>query len=258
MKDVKNYLINFGLSKTEASVYTILLKIGRANGYQITKELGISKSTVYQALNSMCKNGYIFMYSGVTKEYEAKDPKLLFLDFEKNYSENKKGLEEAINKLVPKKETTFFYRFEEKENIRKTIYEIINLAQREIYISTDFDLEEYQELFLKTISKGIRIILVTNNRKNGINLKSDLYYENCFTNCILNTKFLIVVDMKYCSVITCSKYQINGIYTNDNIFTEIILENIYRKIEKIENKKEELLKRDIKVSSLCEVSNIMG
>lgn len=183
MKDVKNYLINFGLSKTEASVYTILLKIGRANGYQITKELGISKSTVYQALNSMCKNGYI---------------------------------------------------------------------------STDFDLEEYQELFLKIISKGIRIILVTNNRKNGINLKSDLYYENCFTNCILNTKFLIVVDMKYCSVITCSKYQINGIYTNDNIFTEIILENIYRKIERIENKKEELLKRDIKVSSLCEVSNIMG
>ena len=78
MQDVIDKLMGFGFTKTEAIVYVTLLKFGKMNGYKMAKELNISRSNVYQTLESLYKKGYVFMTPGDSKEYEAKDPDILF------------------------------------------------------------------------------------------------------------------------------------------------------------------------------------
>ena len=77
MRNIVNRLIEVGFSKTEAMIYMTLLKLGKANGYKLAKELDLSKSTIYQTLDSMYKVGYILLIpNGYQTEVRNMKPKI--------------------------------------------------------------------------------------------------------------------------------------------------------------------------------------
>ena len=98
MEKIVNRLIKVGFSKTEAIIYITLLRIGKANGYRLAKELELSKSTIYQSLETMYRNGYILLIPNSSKEYEAKNPELLFEEIERLFFENSLNLKQMIRK----------------------------------------------------------------------------------------------------------------------------------------------------------------
>ncbi len=61
MTELVTKLMDFGFTKTDALVYINLLKNGRASGYKIAKEIGLSRSSVYSSIDNLYKNGCIFM-----------------------------------------------------------------------------------------------------------------------------------------------------------------------------------------------------
>ncbi|MGY0246143.1 helix-turn-helix domain-containing protein, partial [Klebsiella michiganensis] len=109
MNELVKTLMGFGFTKTDANVYINLLKNGRSSGYKIAKEISLSRSSVYSSIDSLYKNGFIFMADGNTKEYQAKSPELIFSNIEKQTIENINVLKKELSRMMLQEEKEFIY-----------------------------------------------------------------------------------------------------------------------------------------------------
>ena len=51
------YLMHFGMSRQEATVYLRLIEAGKQTGYEIARDTGISRSNVYASLAALVGKG---------------------------------------------------------------------------------------------------------------------------------------------------------------------------------------------------------
>ena len=51
------YLMEFGLTRQEATIYLNLMERGMQTGYEVSKQTGISRSNVYRALAGLVEKG---------------------------------------------------------------------------------------------------------------------------------------------------------------------------------------------------------
>ena len=58
MGELVNTLQDMGLSMNEAKAYQALLRHGPANGYEISKRSGITRSVIYGVLDRLADKGY--------------------------------------------------------------------------------------------------------------------------------------------------------------------------------------------------------
>ena len=62
--------MNFGLTRQEASIYQCMLTEGKITGYEVAKQIGISRSNAYNSLASMTEKGAVYLVTeGTTKKY---------------------------------------------------------------------------------------------------------------------------------------------------------------------------------------------
>jgi sugar-specific transcriptional regulator TrmB len=64
-------LMEFGLSRQEASLYLCLLVEGDLNGYELCKSTGISRSNVYTGLAGLVDQGAAWLIEGDSTRYRA-------------------------------------------------------------------------------------------------------------------------------------------------------------------------------------------
>lgn len=260
MKDTITRLIELGFSKTEAAIYIALLQMGKANGYKLTKELGLSKSTIYQALDVMYKNGYILMIPNGSKEYEAKDPEILFESMEKRFFENSINIKKDLAKLKNYGKKDFFYKLEGMENINKTFSEIINNARKEIYLNTDFNLLNFKNELKAAIERGVRIIAFCFNKLDSMGLKIEIYHKSNLKEDYKHpSRIMAVIDLEKSFVVTKVNDSIDGIYTDNKVFTKIIAEHIHSDIymAKLAKVYEETFNESIKVDTMHERNDLI-
>ena len=63
-------LMEFGLTRQEASIYQCLLGEGKMTGYEVAKQTGISRSNAYNSLASMTEKGASYLVEeGTTRKY---------------------------------------------------------------------------------------------------------------------------------------------------------------------------------------------
>ena len=62
-------LMEFGLTRQEAGIYGCLISEGKTTGYEVAKQLGISRSNAYNSLASMTEKGAAYLVEeGTTKK----------------------------------------------------------------------------------------------------------------------------------------------------------------------------------------------
>ena len=54
-------LMEFGLTRQEASIYQCLLTEGKVTGYEVAKQTGISRSNAYNSLANMTEKGAAYL-----------------------------------------------------------------------------------------------------------------------------------------------------------------------------------------------------
>jgi HTH-type transcriptional regulator, sugar sensing transcriptional regulator len=87
-------LKEFGLSTKEVKVYLAILKLGNAPVVNITKITSISRSTVYDTLNSLISKGLVKSYMKDKKtHFDATNPNVLL--------QRQKDKEKIIRRLLP-------------------------------------------------------------------------------------------------------------------------------------------------------------
>lgn len=231
MDKIIDKLMMFGLTKTESLTYIYFLKNGVSSGYKIAKEMSISRSSVYQAIDSLYSRGYLLLVPSKSKEYKAKDPELLLEELESKYIENTKFLKDELKNFKDPEEDNYFYNVEGFENIISKGKAIINSSEREIYINTDIDLKEILPELKSAKKRGVRIIIFSFDRQNTYGLDLELYYEEEELIIPRNTRLMIVNDTGNSLVATTvTGESLIGNYSNNAVYSKIIAEHIHHDV----------------------------
>ena len=258
MSELVTKLMDFGFTKTDALVYINLLKNGHASGYKIAKDISLSRSSVYSSIDNLYKNGYIFMSDGDTKEYEAKSPDLIFNQIEKKTVENIHILKTELSRMMLQEEKEFIYNVTGYENLLQKAKEMINLAQLEIYLNTDFDLKLIEKELDEAIERGVRVSVFSFNKLAVPNPKIELYSRwEAEEEKYPSRRFMLVVDMKQ-SMVFSHRDQSVGLYSNNRLLVKMIAEHIHSDIYLTEYEKlASETQHRIRIGTIHELNNDM-
>ncbi|MBP1965107.1 TrmB family transcriptional regulator [Paenibacillus aceris] len=71
MEDIHLHLKNLGFTELEAKCLHVLAECGTQTGYEIAKELGVSRSNVYSALQKLAEKGAVLTSHGEPTHYQS-------------------------------------------------------------------------------------------------------------------------------------------------------------------------------------------
>nr|WP_261824255.1 TrmB family transcriptional regulator [Vibrio neonatus] len=230
MSDVVSKLMDFGFTKTDSLVYITLLKNGRSSGYKIAKDISLSRSSVYSSIDNLYHNGFIFLSDGETKEYEAKSPELIFSQIEKKTMSNIAILKKELAKMALHEEKEFVYNVSGYENLVQKAKELINQANVEIYLNSDFRLDLFKRELCEAIERGVRVIGFSFNRLETPHEKMEMYSRSEESEQEYPShRFMLVVDMKLAFVFS-HRAESTGLFTNNKLMVKMISEHIHSDI----------------------------
>jgi sugar-specific transcriptional regulator TrmB len=92
-------LERFGFSPTESKVYQCLLGLGPTTGYAVALDLGIARANVYQALESLTRQGAARKAATVPVRYAATGPSALLAELERSFRYDLTALENDLRSL---------------------------------------------------------------------------------------------------------------------------------------------------------------
>ncbi len=127
-------LMKFGLTRQEAGIYECLLREGKNTGYEVAKQLGISRSNAYNSLASMVDKGAVCLSEeGTAKKYVP----VALEEFCRNYL---RRLEEARRWLLDHKpdeaeHAEGFITIEGAQNILDKTRNILAKIEQKVYLS---------------------------------------------------------------------------------------------------------------------------
>lgn len=231
--EIINYLSRVSFSTLEAKIYTTLIKEGELSCYQIAKKINISRSSVYAAIEPMYEKGYVLCRTETKQVYTAQQPEILFAQLRCSFSENARLAENALKEIYNNKEEDIFTNVKGLDSIIASTKEMINSAEKEIYINFDFMPKLFEKEFRAAINRGVRIIIFTFAPLDILDMDIELYSHNCIT-CTdeMPSRIMIVKDYSLTLVADKKKNceQWFGTFTNNHLLVDIISEHIHHDI----------------------------
>lgn len=197
---METFLENLGLTKLEAKLYLVLLKIGESKIGPLIKESSIASSKIYSILNKLEKKGLIsYKLIQKTKYFKATEPSQLkiLLEEQKNeivLKEKKlKKLLPELNSLYVKSEDSKVEFFEGIKGLRTAhniLFSKIDESTELIYFYPYEELNEEQNLFYKKLWLDHNHINITSRGISTIESKTSKKFKELIKNdCIRFTSF---------------------------------------------------------------------
>lgn len=127
-------LMEFGLTRQEACIYQCILEEGKATGYEVAKQTGISRSNAYNALANMQEKGAVYLLEeGNTRKYIP----VPLEEFCKNRIRRLEEAKKWLSLRMPKEreETEGYITIEGGKNILDKIRNLLENVEERVYIS---------------------------------------------------------------------------------------------------------------------------
>lgn len=204
MDNLVTKLEKLNFTKTESKVYLSLLKHGDISGYQIGKELGLSRSSVYSALDTLYGKGAITLLPGDAKVYSPRNPKNLIENIKKDFNNSVDELMDDLKNIEMKEANEGYKNIKGKKNIVSKMNEMIKKSTKEIYMNTDFDVELFIEDIHEAVKRGVRVVIFSFSALDFRGIPLEFYSHGIsICECGANTRLMLVVD--YEEVLIASK-----------------------------------------------------
>lgn len=183
-------LMNFGLTRQEAGIFECLLREGKTTGYEVAKQMGISRSNAYNSLASMTEKGAVYLVEeGSTRKYVPVPLDEFCRNHIRKLEESKSWLSQHIP--VEKEHVEGYITIEGAEHILNKMRNILLKAQRRVYISCT---RNYLLLFVDEIDQLIRakkkVVIITDQPVNYESAKVYISSER-------KTQVGIIADSRY-------------------------------------------------------------
>lgn len=137
-----------GFTDYEAKVYLALLRVNPATGYQISKQAGIPRSMVYEALGRLDARGAVLK----TEEHRATlyrplPPSALLERHERSQSHLLERLRSELKRLYAERDEDRFWSISGRESVLSYARQLIQGASEEVMlVLSDLDLEALREV----------------------------------------------------------------------------------------------------------------
>ena len=154
-------LMEFGLTRHEASLYILLVLEGSLNGYEAAKRSSISRSNAYNALAGLVEKGAAYMQEEDTVRYTPV-PVEEFSSGKIRHMEKKK--KELMEQLPEKrKDDGGYLTIKGEEHICDKIIEMLIRAKERAYVSIYNErLEGFREYLEQMVAEDKKVVIITN------------------------------------------------------------------------------------------------
>ena len=219
-------LINFGLTRQEATVYVTLCSEGKLNGYEASKLTGISRSNAYNALAGLVEKGAAYIIEENSVYYTP-------VPIEEVCSNKIRFLEEMKNKLVKtiphkRKESQGYITIKGEKHIMDKLNNMLLEARERVYLSLSSDrIEYFRDTLEKLILADIKVVIITNNNYKIDGAKvynTDIDCEH--VRLIVDSEYVLTGEIEDASSSTC-------LYSNNNNLVQVFKEALANKISLI-------------------------
>jgi sugar-specific transcriptional regulator TrmB len=158
--DSTGLLLDFGLTRLEATVYVELLQSGDLNGYELAKSLNISRSNAYTALAGLTDKGAAWSLEGAATRYTAVSPKEFLSARLKRLDDSRKKL---LASLPKRREACGGYiTIKGADNILSRLLELLSEAQERLYLALPSDLlMTCLPRVLQCVAEGRKVVIIT-------------------------------------------------------------------------------------------------
>ena len=154
-------LMEFGLTRHEASLYILLVLEGSLNGYEAAKRSSISRSNAYNALAGLVEKGAAYLQEEDTVRYTPV-PVEEFCSGKIRHMEKKK--KELMEQLPEKrKDDGGYLTIKGEEHICDKIIEMLIRAKERAYVSIYNErLEGFREYLEQMVAEDKKVVIITN------------------------------------------------------------------------------------------------
>lgn len=153
-------LMEFGLTRQEATIYLNLFKNGMQTGYEVAKQTGISRSNAYNALAGLVEKGAAYSCEGSATKYEAVEIEEFCANKIRSMEKKKELL--VMNMPREKQQEEGYLTIRGDEQIVHKIENMLLSAKKRVYLSmAEQDLRQFLPELEKLRQKKIKIVLLT-------------------------------------------------------------------------------------------------
>ncbi|OPJ58561.1 TrmB family transcriptional regulator [Clostridium oryzae] len=233
MGDILECLCKLNFTSLEAKIYITLLERGKQSGYQIAKKINMSRPSVYAALNHMYEQGSVLLLSEDVQIYEAQNPVILFSQLKKQFSKNADFALSNLQHLYENKREERFTNLKGFDTIVANVKSLLQSAEKEVYMNTDFDLQLFSKEFKTLRERNVRIVIFSFSKLDHDGLDIEFYTHNdpiCEEQ--RPSRIMLVADIDVTIVADKSQGKDNwfGTITNNALMVSIMAEHIHNDI----------------------------
>lgn len=153
-------LMNFGLTRQEASIYVLLVLEGSMSGYEVSKRSGISRSNAYSALACLVEKGAAYK----TCEQAARYVPVPVKEFTTNKIRMLREAAQQLEITLPNQrdETANYMTITGKRQIEDKLKNLILETKERIYLSFSRErMIQYQPYMEELVSRKIKVVIIT-------------------------------------------------------------------------------------------------
>lgn len=168
--DLIGSLTEIGFTEYEAKIYLELLRDNPATGYQLSKNAGIPRSMVYEALGRLHNRGAVLETRDERATlYRPLPPDVLMDNYEQEHHRLIKGLRDGLRQRYLTEDEDLLWSISGRRAVLSYANQMINGADNEILlVLADPDLDELRASILKACERGLMIsALLTGSGKLG-------------------------------------------------------------------------------------------
>lgn len=229
-------LMEFGLTRHEASLYILLMLEGSLNGYEAAKRSGISRSNAYSALAGLVEKGAAYMQEEDTVRYTPVAVEE-FCSNKIRHMENQKR--KLLSEMPSKRKSEGGYlTIKGEEHICDKIIDMLIHAEERAYISIYNDrLEMFRTYLQQMIREKKKVVIITNEPFEMPG--ASIYLTTC-----KREQIRLITDSK--DVLTgaiSNHYEATSLYSSNNNLVEVFKDALANEIRLLDMEQEKTEKK---------------
>lgn len=152
-----NQLVKIGFTEYEAKVYLALLRNHPATGYQLSKESGVPRSMVYEALKRLHARGAALETTEARATlYRPLPPEVLLKQHQQEQQQLIEELQAGLQPLYASTADNSVWTIQGETAVTAYAAQLINQAQTELFlVLTDNDLTTLQTVITEAHQRGV-------------------------------------------------------------------------------------------------------
>lgn len=231
MENIIKELQNFHFTKIEAQIYLCLLQNEELNGSQVAKFLNLPRTSVYTALESLYQKGVVLMLPGEPTLYKVQDPSMFVGSLKKEYTKSIETLEKSLINFKSFGAEDQYWNIKGYENFLLNVKKMLSDAQKEVYISTNYDLQLFKEELSLLKERNVRVIVFSFEALEVRNLSIEFYHYENKKVCLEDKRMMLVIDQQKVLVAHQNVHgEVLGTITQNPLLITIISEHIHHDI----------------------------